>query len=88
MSKLVRTAIETAKDLNLDITTLREIESLSLSEVMPFAQEKALPFEPLVPNAKTIHAIKAARRGRFTAVDSVDHLVNSLNTDDTCHNCS
>ena len=28
------------------------------------AREKALPFEPLVPNAKTIEAMKAARRGK------------------------
>ena len=27
------------------------------------AKEKALPFEPLVPNAETIEAMKAARRG-------------------------
>jgi DNA-damage-inducible protein J len=27
------------------------------------AREKALPFEPLIPNAKTIAAIKEARRG-------------------------
>jgi DNA-damage-inducible protein J len=27
------------------------------------AKEKALPFEPLVPNEETIEAIKAARRG-------------------------
>ena len=27
------------------------------------AKERALPFEPLVPNAETIEAMKAARRG-------------------------
>src|SRR5262249_14407114 len=29
------------------------------------AREKALPFEPLVPNAETIEAMKAARRGEL-----------------------
>jgi DNA-damage-inducible protein J len=29
------------------------------------ARDKALPFEPLVPNDKTIAAIKAARRGEL-----------------------
>jgi DNA-damage-inducible protein J len=29
------------------------------------ATEKALPFEPLIPNAKTIAAMKAARRGEL-----------------------
>jgi len=46
------------------------------------AKEKALPFEPLVPNAETIKAMKAARRGELTTVDNVDNLLESLNTDD------
>ena len=45
------------------------------------AQEKALPFEPLVPNTETIEAMKAARRGDVTEVDSVDALLPSLNAD-------
>jgi DNA-damage-inducible protein J len=45
------------------------------------AKEKALPFEPLVPNAKTIKAMKAARRGKLTTVDHVDNLLESLNAD-------
>jgi len=45
------------------------------------AQEKALPFEPLVPNMETIEAMKAARRGDVTEVDSVDGLLPSLNAD-------
>ena len=32
------------------------------------AHEKALPFEPLVPNAKTIAAMKEARRGKLKTV--------------------
>jgi DNA-damage-inducible protein J len=45
------------------------------------AQEKALPFEPLVPNIETIEAMKAARRGDVTEIDSVDVLLPSLNAD-------
>ena len=45
------------------------------------AQEKALPFEPLVPNMETIEAMKAARRGDVTEVDSVDALLPSLNAE-------
>ena len=45
------------------------------------AQEKALPFEPLVPNMETIEAMKAARRGDVTEVDSVDALLPTLNAD-------
>jgi DNA-damage-inducible protein J len=46
------------------------------------AAEKALPFEPLVPNKKTVEAIKAARRGELTSVDNPDDLLTRLNADD------
>lgn len=46
------------------------------------AKEKALPFEPLVPNAKTIKAMKAARRGELVTVDKADDLLKSLDEDD------
>jgi DNA-damage-inducible protein J len=46
------------------------------------AKEKALPFEPLAPNAETIEAMKAARRGEFVTVGSPDELVANLNEDD------
>ena len=36
------------------------------------AREKALPFDPLVPNAKTIAAMKEARRGKLEAVTLTD----------------
>ena len=46
------------------------------------ATEKALPFEPLVPNAETIAAIKEARRGNLPSFDSVDALLADLNEED------
>ena len=46
------------------------------------AKDKALPFEPLVPNAETIEAMKAARRGDLITVGSPDSLLASLNADD------
>ena len=46
------------------------------------AAEKALPFEPLVPNTETIEAMKAARRGELVAVGSPDDLLASLNAGD------
>jgi len=46
------------------------------------AREKALPFEPLVPNAETIEAMKAARRGDLVTVGGVDNLLTDLNADD------
>ena len=46
------------------------------------AAEKALPFEPLTPNAETIAAMKAARRGQLVTVDPADSLIASLNAGD------
>ncbi len=46
------------------------------------AAEKALPFEPLIPNEETIQAIKAARRGELVTAGSAENLLNSLNEDD------
>jgi DNA-damage-inducible protein J len=43
------------------------------------AAEKALPFEPLKPNAETIAAMKAARRGDLVNVGKPDKLLRSLN---------
>ena len=46
------------------------------------AREKALPFEPLVPNDETIEAMKAARRGELVTVGSLDKLAASLKAGD------
>lgn len=46
------------------------------------AKEKALPFEPLVPNAETIEAMKEARRGNLPSFDTVSALIADLNAED------
>ena len=46
------------------------------------AQEKALPFEPLVPNAKTVSAMKEARRGKLQKFATIDDLMADLHADD------
>jgi DNA-damage-inducible protein J len=46
------------------------------------AKEKALPFEPMTPNAETIEAMKAARRGELTPAGHPDKLIASLNGGD------
>jgi DNA-damage-inducible protein J len=46
------------------------------------AREKALPFEPLIPNAETIEAMKAARRGELVTVGGLEELMADLNADD------
>ena len=44
--------------------------------------DRALPFDPLVPNEETIEAMKAARRGELLTVGGVDELLADLHADD------
>ncbi len=46
------------------------------------AHDKALPFEPLKPNAETIAAMKEARLGKLKRFDSVEALMADLDADD------
>jgi DNA-damage-inducible protein J len=46
------------------------------------AKERALPFQPLIPNDETIEAMKAARRGELETADSPRKLLDRLNADD------
>jgi DNA-damage-inducible protein J len=46
------------------------------------AADKALPFEPLVPNPETIEAMRAARRGEVVSAGDPDRLLTSLNAGD------
>ena len=50
------------------------------------AHEKALPFEPLVPNAITIAAMKEARRGKLETV-RLDELHSVLDADNKAVQC-
>jgi DNA-damage-inducible protein J len=46
------------------------------------AREKKLPFEPIIPNARTVAAIKAARAGNTIKVGRAKDLLAGLNADD------
>jgi DNA-damage-inducible protein J len=70
---------EAASALNKIGLTVSDAVRLMLVRV---AAEKALPFEPLVPNARTIKAMKAARRGELAAVGRAEDLLGRLNADD------
>jgi len=50
--------------------------------MMRIAKEKALPFEPLIPNDETIEAMRAAQRGEYAWSGSADKLLAGLNADD------
>jgi DNA-damage-inducible protein J len=45
------------------------------------ASERALPFEPLVPNAETVAAMKEARRGRLPRAKGFADLKAALDAD-------
>jgi DNA-damage-inducible protein J len=45
------------------------------------AREKALPFEPLIPNEETIEAMREARKGKLPAFQSIEALMADLNAD-------
>lgn len=46
------------------------------------AREHALPFDPLIPNAKTVKAMKEARKGKLVSFNNVSALMTDLNADD------
>ena len=46
------------------------------------AADKSLPFEPLSPNADTIEAMRAARRGDLKVAGSPRQLLAALNAED------
>jgi DNA-damage-inducible protein J len=46
------------------------------------AREQSLPFDPMVPNATTIKAMRDARRGKTTKHKNLESLMADLNADD------
>jgi len=70
-----------------EASVVLEAMGLTLSDafrimITRIAKEKALPFEPLIPNAKTIEAMKEARAGKLQSFNSIDDLMADLNADD------
>ena len=58
--------------------TVSDVVRIALTKI---AKEKALPFDPLVPNAATVAAMKEARRGKLETV-TLDDLQAVLDADD------
>lgn len=46
------------------------------------AIEKKLPFVPLVPNARTIAAIKESRSGKLAKAKNMDEFLQAMHADD------
>ncbi len=81
---VVRARIDT--EIRNEAAAVLQAMGLTVSDafrlmMVRIAREKALPFEPLAPNAETIEAMKAARRGELTTVGPPEKLLASLNAD-------
>jgi DNA-damage-inducible protein J len=50
--------------------------------LMRTVAERALPFEPLMPNAETVEAMRAARRGEVVEVGGIENLMADLHAND------
>ncbi len=46
------------------------------------AKDKSLPFEPLVPNQKTMDAMKEARKEKLRSFNNIQSLRNDLDAED------
>ncbi len=70
-----------------EATAILETIGLTVSDavrlmLMRTVADKALPFDPRIPNAETIDAMKAARAGDVKVVGDIDGLMADLNADD------
>ena len=59
--------------------TISDAVRLLLTKV---AQEKALPFAPLIPNEVTVEAMKEARKGNLPRFGNVQALLDDLHASD------
>jgi len=83
-NSLVRARVD--EDTKTEAAKVLATMGLSLSDAVRMllklvAVEKALPFEPLVPNDETVDAMHAARRGDLITAGKADALLASLNAD-------
>lgn len=84
-NSVVRARIDEA--IKAEATAVLKAMGLTVSDafrlmMVRIAADKALPFEPLTPNAETIEALRAARRGEVVKVGKPENLLASLNEGD------
>ena len=70
-------------DIKNEASLVLESMGLTVSDALRMmlirvAVEKSLPFEPLVPNAKTISAMRAARERQLMSFGSTKELLKDL----------
>jgi DNA-damage-inducible protein J len=84
-NSLVQTRIDVA--LKEEAAAVLATMGLTVSDAVRMmlirvAHDKALPFEPLRPNADTVKAMQEARRGKLKRFGSVEALMADLDADD------
>ena len=82
---LVQTRID--KEVKEEATTVLAAMGLTVSQAVRLlltriAHDKALPFEPLIPNDTTIAAMREARANRTAKVETAEALMADLHADD------
>ena len=82
---VVRARID--KDLKEEATVVLASIGLTVSDafrmmLMRVVAEQALPFDPLVPNAETIAAMRDARLGNVRSFDTIEAMLEDLNAPD------
>lgn len=73
-------------DIKNEASLVLEAMGLTVSDALRMllvrvATEKVLPFEPLVPNVKTISAMREARERQLMSFGSTKDLLKELNTE-------
>jgi DNA-damage-inducible protein J len=73
------------ENIKTEATTVLATMGLTLDDayrmlLIHIVNERGLPFDSLIPNNKTIAAMKAAREGKLTTIN-LNCLISSLNAD-------
>ena len=81
-NEVIRTRVNS--EIKAQASIVLESMGLTMSDairlmVTRIAREKALPFEPLIPNEETLQAIKEARTGNTKQFNNIDDLMADLN---------
>jgi DNA-damage-inducible protein J len=84
-NSVVRARID--EHIKAEAAAVLETMGLTVSDafrmmMVRIAREKALPFEPLVPNPETVAAMREARKGKLPRFKDVDALMKDLNAGD------
>ena len=84
-NQLVQARIDGA--IKKEASVVLEAMGLTISDAVRLlltrvAREHALPFDPLIPNDKTIAAIMEARAGNLPRAHTINELKKALHADD------